>query len=135
MSREVITGDRDIVQEVVDMLLDTSYEIEFYYDKDTKKFFTVSPYTPHIDEEVIEQLIPLPKSYDIDEYDMMAEFVSSLSDERKINILSDTLRRKGAARLFRAAIRRLGVEQDWYKFRDEKYYQIAKEWCAENGLV
>jgi len=37
-------------------------------------------------------------------------------------------------RAFRIAIRRLGLEQSWYQFRDEALAEIARSWLEEHKL-
>ncbi len=32
-------------------------------------------------------------------------------------------------------IRELGLEDDWYRFRDEAYKEIAIAWCDDNGII
>jgi hypothetical protein len=41
---------------------------------------------------------------------------------------------EGAFRAFRSAIRRLGLEQSWYQFRDEALAEIARSWLEEHKL-
>jgi hypothetical protein len=113
----------------------TSDEIEYYYDKVTKKFILVSTFNhDNIDEES-ENLISLPNKYDINDYAIMVGFVQTLTNENNANALADVLRGKSVFQRFKITLKRLGIEQDWYKFRDEKYYEIAKDWCNKHGLI
>jgi hypothetical protein len=40
----------------------------------------------------------------------------------------------GAFRHFKATVRRCGIEQDWFAFRDEALREIAREWCEEHQI-
>jgi len=40
----------------------------------------------------------------------------------------------GAFRAFRSAIRGLGLEQNWYQFRDQALEDIARRWLEEHKL-
>jgi len=81
-----------------------------------------------------DKYIPLPTKFEINEYAMMEEFCFSLEDERLSNILADSIRGRGAFRRFKDNIYRYGLQDEWYRFRDRAYKQIAIEWCRENGV-
>jgi hypothetical protein len=36
--------------------------------------------------------------------------------------------------MFRGLTRRLGIEQNWYQFREETLAEIAREWLEEHKL-
>jgi hypothetical protein len=46
-----------------------------------------------------------------------------------------SLQGKGAFRRFKDNVILLGIEKDWYSFRDERYKQFAIEWCQENDIL
>jgi hypothetical protein len=126
---------KDIVKDVCDFMYGTSDEIKYYYDKVTKKFILVSTFNPDNIDEESENLISLPDKYDINDYAIMVGFVQTLTNENNANALADALRGKSVFQRFKNTLKRLGIEQDWYKFRDEKYYEIAKDWCNKYGLI
>lgn len=72
----------------------------------------------------------LPERREINEYGMMEDF----ADARQSPQLYDALDGRGAFHRFRTAVRRLGLEQEWYRFRDEQYRRIALEWCEECSI-
>ncbi len=72
----------------------------------------------------------LPERQDINEYGMMEDF----ADEHNSSELFEAIDGRGAFRRFKAAIRRLGLEQEWYQFRDAQYKRVALEWCEECGV-
>lgn len=41
---------------------------------------------------------------------------------------------RGAFRRFKEDIRKTGMEQEWYDYRDKAYRNAAIEWCDENGF-
>ena len=41
---------------------------------------------------------------------------------------------KGAFRRFKDYCFDVNIIQDWYKFKEERYKQIAIEWCEQNDL-
>ena len=72
----------------------------------------------------------LPERREINEYGMMEDF----ADELKSPELLQAIDGRGAFRRFKSAVRRLGLEQEWYEFRDAQYIRVAQEWCEECGI-
>ena len=72
--------------------------------------------------------------YDINEYEMMEEFADTIEDVRLQNQLYISLNGSGAFRRFKDTCINYDIIDDWYKFRDEKYKDIAINWCQENNI-
>ncbi len=85
-------------------------------------------------EDIYEENIDLPTKYDIDEYSMMEEFIETIDDERLYNQLYIALNGRGAFRRFKDTCINFDIIDDWYKFRDEKYKELAIEWCKDNNI-
>ncbi len=81
-----------------------------------------------------DDYIGLPGRYEIDEYRIMEDFCYSLEDEGLKGDLLYTIDGRGAFRRFKDAIHRLGIEKDWYKYRDGKLKEIAADWLEANGI-
>jgi hypothetical protein len=80
------------------------------------------------------EYIQLPTKYDINEYGIMENFCTSL-DRREIgDILYDLISGSGAFRRFKDAVYKYGVEDEWYKYRNNAIKEIAIEWCRENNI-
>jgi hypothetical protein len=82
-----------------------------------------------------ENYIELPDKLEMNEYDIMEEFCGSIKNDRVSNALYSAIQGRGAFRRFKDTIARFGVEDDWYKFREEALRQIAIEWCEENEIM
>jgi hypothetical protein len=78
--------------------------------------------------------IRLPSKFDINEYRIMEDFYWSIDDAEMRETLCNLIKGSGAFRRFKDAIQDLGIENDWYKYRNEALKQIAIEWCQENGI-
>ncbi len=76
----------------------------------------------------------LPDKFEINEYHIMEEFCGSIPEEKTSNSLYSAIQGRGAFRCFRDTIVRLGVEEDWYKFQEKAYKNIAVEWCEYNKI-
>lgn len=76
----------------------------------------------------------LPTRFDIHEYSIMERFIWDLPEGRIQDSLEHAIRGRGAFRRFKDAVRRFGIEQQWYDFQEKKYYEIATEWCDDHGF-
>lgn len=76
----------------------------------------------------------LPGSFEIHEWSIMERFGQERSSVRQRDELLDSLHGRGAFRMFKSAIRRLLIEEEWYRFRDSAFEEIAKEWLESNGI-
>ena len=99
-----------------------------------------------IDDEVIEEdkelresvlesedYIQIPDKFDINEYRMMEHFSLSIPGDIG-GLLYDNLSGSGAFRRFKDNINRFGIEDKWYKYRNNSYYDHAKGWCEANEI-
>jgi hypothetical protein len=84
--------------------------------------------------ENFENYIELPTQYDVNEYEIMENFCLTVSDQRKQESLLTTIKGKGAFRRFKDKIIDFDMEDQWYSYRDERFKQIAIEWCLENKI-
>lgn len=90
-------------------------------------------------EEIYDRLdedgfFRLPTQYDINEYGIMEDFIFSLPHGRVRDELSDAIQDRDAFRRFKDSIINLGVDDEWYSFRDTALRRIAEDWCIDNQL-
>jgi len=78
--------------------------------------------------------LSLPTKFDVHDWAIMEEFSRGQENAEVRNELLDAIHGSGAFRMFKSAIRRLKIEDAWYRFRDEAVKQIAREWLEENNL-
>ncbi len=90
---------------------------------------------PEIKEAIeSDDYIALPGKFEIHEWSIMEEFARSVDDEAASAELETVLHGRGAFRYFKDTIHRLGIQEDWYRFRDEAFKEIAREWLRENEI-
>lgn len=82
-----------------------------------------------------EDYLPLPDKHDLDDYGVMRDFCRSVTDEGLRDELYNAIGGQGAFRYFKDVVRRRGVEQDWYRFKEKARERIAAEWLEENGIT
>ena len=85
-------------------------------------------------DELFEESIILPTQYEINEYQMMVDFIDTIENLEIKNNLQKLIQGKGAFRRFKDYCFEMDIIQDWYKFRDERYKEIAIDWCKQNEL-
>jgi hypothetical protein len=91
------------------------------------------------DEDLEGDCIPehyasLPDKHDLNEYEMMEMFCCSIKNEKIQEDLFHAIQGKGAFGRFKTVIRCHNIENEWYKFRDERLKEIAIEFCKCHGL-
>ena len=127
------------LNEVIDALDFTNDEIEYYYNPDTEEIFmsNIGDFEDLNEDELdelFEKSIMLPTRYDINEYAMMENFAETISDTKLQNQLYISLNGSGAFRRFKDTCINFDIIDDWYKFRDERYKEIAIDWCKQNNI-
>ena len=127
------------LSEVIDALDFTNDEIEYYYNPDNGEIFmsNIGEFEDLNEDELdelFEKSIMLPTRYDINEYEMMEDFAETIEDTRLQNQLYISLNGSGAFRRFKDTCINFDIINDWYKFRDEKYKELAINWCKDNNI-
>jgi hypothetical protein len=69
------------------------------------------------------------------EYEIIEEFIGTLSDDEVREELFGAIQGRGAFRRFKDGIREYGVEKQWYEFKEKKLKELVIEWCKEKDLV
>lgn len=108
-----------------------------YFNPKTKEIIYIDEFTDMNEDEkedIYDSCISLPTKYEIDEYNMMKEFIEGVKDERLCNQLYISINGRGAFRRFKDTCINYDIIDDWYKFRDEQYKNIAIKWCKENNI-
>lgn len=127
------------LSEVIDALEFTNDEIEYYYNLDNGEIFmsNIGEFE-NLNEDELDELfeksIMLPTRYDINEYEMMEDLAETIKDTRLQNQLYISLNGSGAFRRFKDTCINYDIIDDWYKFRDEKYKEVAINWCKDNNI-
>ena len=148
-----IVSFRDVIEEM-DM---SSDEAAAYINRKTGELFTLTDevlaFAENPDEaaeaarwqkdllpkarEVIasEDFIPLPGKFEIHDWSIMERFARSLTDAAVSDELDAALHGRGAFRRFKDAVHRLGIAEDWYRFRDAALEEIAIEFLEAQGIA
>ncbi len=132
--------------EIIDAMQSQSDERTFYLDHLTGRIEMVADedivgeddemtaIIEAIDDDTEGRFVPLPDAFDIHEWEMMKEFAEQLDDAAVGGVLLDAIQGRGAFRSFKNKIHEFDVSRQWYAFRDDRYLQIAIDWCQANGI-
>lgn len=82
-----------------------------------------------------DRFIEGPSPFDFHEYRHMEKFIGSISDDGVANQLWRAIKGKGAFRNFKDALRRLGLLDRWYRYRDEAMKEFLIAWAEENQVT
>ncbi|MYL50557.1 hypothetical protein GLV98_13750 [Halobacillus litoralis] len=81
-----------------------------------------------------ERFVKLPSKWDINDYEIMEDYSYSIEDEQVRKQVLNAIRGRGAFRRFREHVEYHGLLNDWYKYKTDRYVEIAREWCEENDI-
>ena len=114
-------------------------ETHLFYNTETGEFdwyndFFGSPDDNDTEKFEDDEWVMAPTQWDIEEYEMMVDFAGAVDDPRKCELLCVALEGRGAFRRFKDTLYRVDMTEEWYKFKHEKYIEVAREWCEQNGL-
>ncbi len=127
------------LSEIIEGLEMVNDEIDCYYNPKKDEIFlsNIGEYE-NLNEDELDELfeksIILPTQYEINEYQIMVDFIDTINDLEIRNNLYRLIQGKGAFRRFKDYCFEVNIIQDWYNYREEKYKEIAINWCKENDL-
>jgi len=81
-----------------------------------------------------DDYLTLPTQFDIHEYRIIERFCLSLDDDDLRDQMLNAISGRGAFRMFKDGIHRHNIADDWYRYRQAAFREIAIEWCQRNGL-
>jgi hypothetical protein len=146
-----------LLRDVVDAMDVLNDEIHAYLNKATGELLTVSIEElsaieegddwsdyPDWQRDALEDarrinasndFLELPDRYEIHEYAIMEDFCYSLENPRLRDDMTSRIRGSGAFRCFKDGIHYHGIQEDWYRFRQQALEAIAIEWLESNGIA
>ena len=127
------------LEEIIEAMEFADMETEYYYDTKNERILMLfdgmvdGEDNPELFEDIkegfVEDYIPLPGQYDINEYRIMEEFIYELPEGKNRDVLERAIQGRGAFRRFKDKLYDLNLEQQWYSYKDSAYERIARKWC------
>ncbi len=81
-----------------------------------------------------QNFLLLPTPHEIHEYSIMEQFIHTIDDGWMQEILFAAITGPGAFRRFKTEARKLGVDDEWFEYRQASLRQIALQWCSDNEV-
>lgn len=76
----------------------------------------------------------LPDSFEIHEWSLMERFCLAIDKPAARGELLDAIHGKGAFRVFRNTLERLGLRDQWHDYRQAAFEQLARDWLEAQGV-
>jgi hypothetical protein len=86
-------------------------------------------------EDSSERFIDAPDPSEFHEYRHMEEFIESLPDPQAAEQLWRAIGGQDAFRHFKDTLHRLGLQDQWYRHRDEAMKQFVIKWAEANNVA
>lgn len=125
--------------EAMDFVLDEAIQ---EYDKASGEIHLI--YDGMVDGEINQELeeyicesddfITLPEKYEINDYEIMREFIYTLPNGKLQDNLLNAISGRGAFRRFREVLDDYGKTEKWYAYKEAAYEQIARDWAERNDI-
>ena len=119
--------------EMVDNIVDCYYNPE----KDEIFLSNIGEYEELTEDEIdelFEKSAILPTQYEINEYQIMVDFIETIDNDKTKEELKRLIQGKSAFKRFKDYCFESNIIQDWYKYKEQRYKEIAINWCEENEL-
>ena len=127
------------LSEIKDALDNVDISSTCYFNKETNDILWQWDYNKEYstykeEDEANDNIINMFDYFYKNDYDIMQDFIDTIEDVNLREKLYDATRGRGAFSRFRNIIESNDLLDDWYKYKDEKYKAIAKNWCIDNNI-
>jgi hypothetical protein len=127
------------LSKIIDGLEMVDNIVDCYYNQEKDEIFlsNIGEYEKLTEDEIdelFEESIILPIQYEINENQIMLDFIDTIENEKLKAELQKLIQGKGAFKRFKDYCFESNIIQDWYKYKEQKYKEIAIEWCKQNEL-
>jgi hypothetical protein len=85
-------------------------------------------------EDDRERFIAPPSHFDFHEYRQMERFIGSVANAAAAEQLWQAIKGKGAFHRFKSAAHRLGLLDEWYRYRLDAMKEFVIAWAEENEV-
>jgi hypothetical protein len=115
----------------------------FWFDRETKEVIFVNTFDPEMEDKKLlktikkdpDRYVELPSKFEIHEWQVMADFVDEIEDDRLRKRFETAIHGRGAFRNFEGLTYENDMVQAWYAFKREAYKEKARQWCEDNDIA
>jgi len=87
-----------------------------------------------IAEDSGERFVAVPDKFDFHEYRQMERFIGTVENAGAAEQLWRAIKGKGAFRYFKYTASRLGLLDQWYRYRDDAMKEFVVEWAEAQNV-
>jgi RimJ/RimL family protein N-acetyltransferase len=113
-------------------------ETYLFYNRVTGEFDFYNEYMDMEDDDSEkyedDMWIAAPSQRDLDEYSIMEDFIDTVLDSQKKELLSVAVEGRGAFRRFKDTLYRVDLVDEWYSFKHNAFVEIARQWCERHSI-
>jgi len=81
-----------------------------------------------------DRFIDPPGKFEFNEYRHMERFIRALPDAKAAEELWRAIKGRGAFRYFKDTLYRLGIEEQWFIYRDQAMKEFVIDWAEANHV-
>ena len=85
-------------------------------------------------EDSGDRFVDAPDKFDFHEYRQMERFIGTVEDAEAAEQLWRAIKGKGAFRYFKDTARRLGLLEQWYRYRDKAMKEFVIAWAEARKI-
>lgn len=132
------------LEDVAEQSFRTGRDSELFLDPHTYDLWKVSNHPKYqnpdlsMDEALLleeeHRLLRLPKARDLNELEIMDEYIDYVPDHLQKHLLT-TLNQPNPFQSYRARLEQNGLLFDYYQFRNERGAEILEEWCQDHEIA
>ena len=131
-------ASRPSLESVVQALESQLDTIKYFYDRTSGEIVMIDEEFGEVSEDLEQQsdrFILIPSITANERFQIMEDFVETITDEELQEMLNQALIEKGAFQRFDEVLQRYTNRwQQWLRFRSDKVEARAMEWFRSNGL-
>jgi hypothetical protein len=81
-----------------------------------------------------ERFLDAPDKFDFHEYRQMERFIGTIKDSEMAEQLWRAIKGKGAFRYFKDTASRLGILEEWYRYREDAMKEFVRDWAEAHKI-
>ncbi|PYL01843.1 MAG: hypothetical protein DME19_00165 [Verrucomicrobia bacterium] len=85
-------------------------------------------------EDSGDRFVRAPDKFEFHEYRHMERFIGTVEDAEAVEQLWRAIKGKGAFRYFKDTASRLGLLEDWYRYRADAMKEFVMDWAEANNI-
>jgi hypothetical protein len=132
------------IDDLCEAMDDNSLDQEYFLDLETGEILFVSDYMDEEEtsglkeriEEDFQRYERIPKAESYQGYQDMVDSISTVDNERLVELLEVAINGKGAFRRFKDVLLSYPEDRErWFQFKDEKIEQRAMRWLEDVDIT